>query len=87
MNRSGHRIELSDECRRGDHGHCDGMIYRKNRDGIMEVIGLCRCGCHIAAESLKGKDMERIIKKAEDEERAILESFFAKFRKKAEVEV
>jgi len=84
---TGYRIELSDECRRGDHGHCDGMIYRKNRDGTMEVIGPCRCGCHIAAESLKGKDMERTIRKAEDEERAILDGFFAKFRKKAEVEV
>ena len=84
---TGYRIELSDECMRGDHGHCDGMIYRKNRDGTMEVIGPCQCGCHIAAESLKGKDMERTIRKAKNEERVILDSFCAKFRKKAEVEV
>jgi|GEM_PF-4039695 len=52
----GYRIELSDECMRGDRSHCDDTIYRKNRDGTMEVISPCWCGCHIVAESLKGKD-------------------------------
>ncbi|MGC8699283.1 MAG: hypothetical protein ACP5RE_03815 [Candidatus Acidifodinimicrobium sp.] len=78
-------IEISDACKRGDHKQCDGMIYRKNANGMMEVIGPCQCGCHSIRTNLKGKDVEGIIKTAKDEEIRLLENLENKFRKFAEV--
>ncbi len=80
-------IELSDECQKGNHQHCDGLIYRANGNGMMEVIGPCKCGCHAVRINLKGKDIEGIIKIARAEEIKLLENMENKFRKFAEVEV
>ncbi len=77
-------IEMSDACRKGDHEQCDGMIYRKNANGMMEVIGPCQCGCHSVRTNLKGKNVEKLIKTARAEEIRLLENLENKFRKFAE---
>ncbi|MGC8699368.1 MAG: hypothetical protein ACP5RE_04255, partial [Candidatus Acidifodinimicrobium sp.] len=77
-------IEISDECRKGDHEQCDGMIYRKNANGMMEVIGPCQCGCHAVRMNLKGKDVEGIIRIARREDMMIFDNLERRFRKFAE---
>ncbi len=51
---------MSDLCRNGKHGECDGMVYRESR-GMMEVVAPCSCGCHYPLKNLKGKDMTKIL--------------------------
>ena len=77
-------IEMSDACKRGDHEQCDGMIYRKNANGMMEVIGPCQCGCHAIKMNMKGKDVEMIITVSRKEENDIFDRLAERFRKFAE---
>ncbi|MGC8699356.1 MAG: hypothetical protein ACP5RE_04190 [Candidatus Acidifodinimicrobium sp.] len=79
-------IELSDACKRGDHEHCDGLIYRENKNGMMEVIGPCQCGCHAIKMNMKGKDVEMIITVSRKEENDIFDRLAERFRKFAEAE-